>query len=198
LHLQAKPAGANVALSGQLSSLAQRELMEALARDAAGGRALDVSGLRVGDSRLAAELKTLVSSLSKTLGPAASAAQKDLLIATAAAQIQVEPGDGNPVHLAGTAPTADVKRLIRTLAAGLAEPREVDDSGVRVEDGTLDYVIRAGDAPESIARRLCGSWRKLERLRIFSHENSETLTAMRIGSIVRIPKSLLVHHAQEK
>ena len=37
-----------------------------------------------------------------------------------------------------------------------------DDSGIHIDDRYIVYVVRSGDAPESIARRLCGSARHLE------------------------------------
>ena len=50
----------------------------------------------------------------------------------------VAPADR--VHLAGTATDLAAKRLISTLAAGLAG----DDSGIRIDDGYIVYVVSFG------------------------------------------------------
>jgi hypothetical protein len=91
----------------------------------------------------------------------------------------VAPADR--VHLAGTATDLEAKRLISTLAAGLAG----DDSGIRIDDGYIVYVVRSGDAPESTARRSCGSTRRLSTIRTFSREDTDART--KIGSELRIP-----------
>ena len=82
------------------------------------------------------------------------------------------------VHLAGTATDLEAKRLISTLAAGLAG----DDSGIRIDDGYIVYVVRSGDAPESTARRSCGSTRRLSTIRTFSREDTDARTKDRFGT----------------
>jgi hypothetical protein len=194
LHLTAKQAGDSVAIAGVVPGVGLRELAESLARNALRGRRLDASGLLVSDARIAEELNQVLATLPGVLGPRASSASQDLLDGIAASRIEVVQGSGNQVHLAGTAPDLAAKNLITVLAAGIAGARPVDDKGIRIDDSYIAYVVRSGDAPESIARRLCGSARRLDSIRTFSRENTETLALMKVGSVLRIPKRLLKTH----
>jgi tetratricopeptide (TPR) repeat protein len=196
LHLTAKEAGDMVAIEGEVQGIGARELAESLARNALRGRRLDTSGLLVSDARIAGELNEVLAALPGILGTRVSSASQDLLDGIAAARIKIVSGSGDRVYLAGTAPNLEAKTLITALAAGLAGVRPADNSGIRIDDNYIVYVIRSGDAPESIARRLCGSARRLDAIRTFSRENNETLSLMKAGSVLRIPKRLLTPHSR--
>lgn len=148
------------------------------------------------DARIAGELNEVLAALPGILGARVSSASQDLLDGIAAARIEIVCSSGDRVHLAGTAPDLEAKALISALAAGFAGGRPVDDSGIRIDDSYIVYVVRSGDAPESIARRLCGSAHRLDAIRTFSRENTETLALMKVGSVLRIPKRLLTPHSR--
>ena len=196
LHLTAREAGDTVAIAGEVPGVGPRELAESLARNALRGRRLDASGLLVSDTRIARELNEVLAALPGILGARVSSASRDLLDGIAASRIKIVRGSGDCAYLAGTAPNLEAKTLITALAAGLAGARPIDNSGIRIDDSYIVYVVRSGDAPESIARRLCGSARRLDAIRTFSRENTETLALMKVGSVLRIPKRLLTLHSR--
>jgi hypothetical protein len=196
LHLTVAPADGAIALAGEVNGAEQRELAEMIARNASGGLKIETAGLRVTNAYIGAELSRLLSSLPQTLRLRVPGVGQDILGAIDHAQIAVLPDSGEQVRLSGTVPMPEVKSLIRELAAGIAGSRPVDDSGIHVADDYIEYAIRPGDAAESIARRLCGSGRRLDAIRSFSQENAETLSRMKIGSVLRIPKRLLVKRSR--
>jgi len=191
-HVTAAPADSAVALRGTLNSPLEAALVESIAARAAGGRRIDVSGLRMSDTYIAAELGRITATLPAVLRAHVPGAGQDILDAMSHVKLTAAADAGGGVRLAGTVPMAELKPLLMEMAAGIAS-RPVDVSDVKVADEYIEYTIREGDAPESIARRMCGTARRLEGIRTFSAQNARTLDEMRIGSVVRIPRRLLAH-----
>jgi tetratricopeptide (TPR) repeat protein len=196
-RLSVAPANGALALAGEVTGTEERELAETIARHASSGLKIDTAGLRVTDAHIAGEIRRLMATLPQTLRSHVPGVGMDILDAMDHAQIAVLGDSGDKVRLSGTVPMLEVKPLIRELVAGIAGSRPIDDSGVQVADAYIQYVIRAGDAPESIARTVCGSGRRLEAIRNFSPENAETLSRMQIGSVLRIPERLLAKRPKE-
>jgi tetratricopeptide (TPR) repeat protein len=193
--LKASASDGAVALSGTVPDPARRELADAIARAAAGGARIDPSRLLVDNVSLTTELQRVLNSLPQVLSAHVPGIAIDLVDAAGGAKIMVLPSVADTLRLAGTVPMPELKPLIRELAASIWGGRAVDDSAVQVADPYIEYSIRPGDAPESIARRLCGTARRLDVIRGFSRDNAEVLDRMQIGATIRIPKRLLVRGA---
>jgi tetratricopeptide (TPR) repeat protein len=144
-------------------------------------------------SPVAAVLQGVLSALPSALAPHLGAGKgRDLVDALAAARINVVPAGNGQVQLQGTVSVPEVKQIVETIASAAAGPGAVRAGGIEVRDEYIVYTIRRGDCPERIARRLCGTRRRLEEIRAFSPENQQTLQRMSVGSVLKIPKRLLV------
>lgn len=145
-------------------------------------------------SPVAAVLQRTLSALPSALAPhLGNGKGRDLVAALAAAHIRVTPAGNGQVQLQGTVSVPEVKQIVESIASAAAGPGAVQAGGIEVRDEYVVYTIRRGDCPERIARRLCGTRRRIEEIRAFSPENQQTLERMSVGSVLKIPKRLLVN-----
>ena len=143
-------------------------------------------------SPVAAVLQRALSAMPSALAPHLRSGQgRDLVAALAAAHITVAPAGNGQVQLQGTVSGLEVKQIIEAIASAAAGPGAVQAGGIEVWDEYMVYTVKRGDCPERIARRLCGTRRRLEEIRAFSPENQQTLQRMSVGSTLKIPKRLL-------
>jgi hypothetical protein len=156
-------------------------------------RAESAASLRAARSQAEAEaLQRALAALPAALGDHVRAGRgQDLMAALGTASLRVTPAGSGGLAAAGTIPVAELRPVIETIGAAVAAPGRLDAGAVRVADEYIEYVIRPGDCPETIARRLCGTRRRLDELRRFSAENAEALDRMQIGGVLKIPKRLL-------
>jgi tetratricopeptide (TPR) repeat protein len=144
-------------------------------------------------SQVASSLEGTLKALPAALGPhLASGKGSDLVAALATSQVQVVAAADGSLQLQGSVPVPEARQFLGAIASAAAG-KAVGSGALVVKDDYIAYVIQPGDCPERIARKLCGTRRRLEEIRNFSPENQQALERMRIGAVVKIPKRLLVN-----
>ena len=184
-----------IAVTGQVSEPLQRDLVEALARGAAGSAPADVSGLRVRPEKAARALRELLDSLCQESQTGAEGeARAELLAALADGSVTVDCTDDGRLRIAGSVPTPGARDFVVRAASHLVSHDLVDSSALTVMDEYIEYTVQPGDCPFLIAQRLCGNGRRAAAIREFCVQNAEALQDprhLRPGTVLRIPKRLL-------
>jgi hypothetical protein len=150
----------------------------------------------------AAQMEAIVQRVIAGMPPALSPnvsrwVGEDFVKALSVSRVKVSASPGGGYELEGSVPLPEVKQFLQTVAVAVVGDAQVQVGALAVADDYTTYTVREGDCPERIARRLCGSPRHVAAIAAFSEENARALARMQIGSVLKIPKRLLVKPRSE-
>lgn len=149
-------------------------------------------------AQMEAMVQRVIAGMPSVLSPHVSRwVGEDFVKALSVSRVRVSASAGGGYELEGSVPLPEAKQFLQAVAAAAAGDAKVQVGALAVTDDYMTYTVRAGDCPERIARRLCGSPRHVAAIAAFSRENARVLTRMQIGSVLRIPKRLLANPRSE-
>lgn len=190
--LKVEVQGGGLVISGEVPSTLHRDLITAICRIFP-PHTLDISQVQVRPTAEAAALERLLTALPDIMtrmGPG-----RDLLLsqALAGSRLHVAAKTDDRLHLSGTVPLRDARKLVEDIAVLMVGQGRVDISGIHVGGDYLLYRVQAGDYPRGLAQRFFGDPRRWEELRRFSPENALVLKdprRLQVGAVIKIPKPL--------